>query len=82
MRARGILDKAVNCAMSLERQAFEADGEESKPENIGSREAAALLGVSSRTVERNAEARGGRQVSGIWVFDRDEIGVVNRDGQS
>jgi len=76
-RARGILDRALTCSMSLERQAFESDEEESDPENIGSSEAAKLLGVTRRTVQRNAESLGGQQVSGAWVFPRDEIGAAS-----
>jgi hypothetical protein len=74
-RARGILDHALTCAMSLQRQDFESDDEESSQENIGSGEVAELLGVTRRTVQRNAESLGARQVSGAWVFDRNDIGA-------
>jgi hypothetical protein len=74
-RARGILDRAMTCSESLQRQGFELDEEESDSENIGSSEVAELLGVTRRTVQRNAETLGGRQVSGSWVFNKDEVGA-------
>src|ERR1700729_1674581 len=74
VRARGILDRALTCSMSLQRQDFGSDEEESDSENIGSTEAAKLLGVTRRTVQRNAESLGGRQVSGAWVFNGNELG--------
>jgi hypothetical protein len=74
-RARGILDRTLTCAMSLERQGFGSDDAESDSGNIGSDEVAELLGVTRRTVQRNAESLGARQVSGAWVFDRNEIGA-------
>jgi hypothetical protein len=74
-RARGILDRALTCAMSLERQEFGSDDAESDSGNIGSSEVAELLGVTRRTVQRNAESLGARQVSGAWVFNRDELGA-------
>jgi hypothetical protein len=72
-RAREILDSALNWAMSLERQEFESDEEESNSGNIGSREVAELLKVTPRTVQRNAEDLGGQRVSGSWVFNKDEV---------
>src|ERR1700675_3864858 len=72
-RARAILDRALNCAMSLERQGSESDAAESESGNIGSREVADLLKVTPRSVQRNAEALGGQRVSGAWVFDPNEI---------
>ena len=74
-RARGILDRAMNCVMSLERHNSESDSEESNSENIGSDEAAKLLGVHKRTIQRKAESLGGQRISGAWVFDRDELGA-------
>jgi hypothetical protein len=74
-RARGILDRALSSAMSLERQEIGSDGAESSSGNIGSSEVAELLGVTPRTVQRRAEALGGQRVSGSWVFNRDEIGA-------
>jgi hypothetical protein len=74
-RARGILDRALTWAMSLERQEFESDDADSDSGNIGSGEVAELLGVTRRTVQRNAEALGGQRVSRSWVFDRDDIGA-------
>jgi hypothetical protein len=74
-RARGILDRALNSAVSLERQGSRAGVEQSYSENIGCDEVAKLLGVTPRTVQRNAEELGGRQVSGAWVFDREAIGA-------
>lgn len=74
-RARGILDRALTWAMSLERQEIGSDDEESSSENIGSGEVAELLGVTRRTVQRNAETLGGQRVSGSWIFDRDGIGA-------
>ena len=71
-RARGILQRAVT-SMSLQRQGFEDDDSELESNNIGSDEVAELLGVTRRTVQRNAEALGGQRVSGSWVFDPDEI---------
>jgi hypothetical protein len=75
-RAREILDKALTCAMSLERQAIEPDEEESNSGNIGSSEVAELLGVTARTVQRKAESLGGQRVSGSWVFDKNDIGAT------
>jgi hypothetical protein len=75
LRARAILDRTLTCAMSLGRLAFGPDEEESSSENIGSHEVAELLGVTRRTVQRNAEGLGGQRISGSWVFDRDDIGA-------
>ncbi|MFZ0230543.1 MAG: helix-turn-helix domain-containing protein [Mycobacterium sp.] len=61
--------------MSLQRHGFGPDEEESDSGNIGSGEVAELLGVTRRTVQRNAESLGARQVSGAWVFNRDDIGA-------
>jgi hypothetical protein len=69
-RARGILDRALTFAMSLERQGIGSDNAESSPENIGSDEVAELLGVTKRTVQRRAEALGGQRVSGGVPPDR------------
>ena len=74
-RAREILDRALSSAMSLQRQGSRSDEEESDSGTIGSSEVAELLGVTRRTVQRNAESLGARQVSGAWVFDRDDIGA-------
>ena len=75
-RARAVLARTLSSAMSLERQEIESDDEQSIPEHIiGSDEVAKALGVTPRTVQRNAEALGGRRISGAWVFDRDEIGA-------
>jgi hypothetical protein len=79
-RARGILGSALTCAMSLERQGIESDSEESSSEKIGSDEVAELLGVTRRTVQRNAEILGGQRVSRSWVFDKNDIGA-NPDGR-
>jgi hypothetical protein len=75
VRARAILERTLTCVMSLERQDFGSDEEDFSSENIGSAEAAKMLGVTRRTVQRNAESLGGQQVSGSWVFPRDEIGA-------
>jgi hypothetical protein len=72
--ALAILDRAT-WAMSLQRQGFGSDETESDSEKLGSREVAELLGVTRRTVQRRAESMGGQQVSGSWVFDRDDIGL-------
>ena len=74
-RAREILSRALTCSTSLQRQEFEPDKEESSSENIGSSEVAAALGVTRRSVQRNAESLGGQRVSGAWVFNRDDIGA-------
>lgn len=82
-RARAILDRAMSSAMSSERQEggsgeaeFDSESDSGFDSvNIGSREAAELLKVNRRTVQRRAEALGGQRVSGSWVFDRDEIGA-------
>jgi hypothetical protein len=79
-RAQRILDRALTSAMSLQRQGFEPDDEELNPENIGSSEVAELLGVTRRTVQRNAEELGGQRVSGSWVFDRSHVEGTNVDG--
>jgi hypothetical protein len=71
-RARGVLDRAWTCAMSLRRQEIDPDEVELN-QSIGTDEAARLLGVTRRTAQRNAESWGGQRVSGSWVFDRDEI---------
>jgi hypothetical protein len=78
VRARGILDRTLTTltsAMSLQRQEIHEDEAESDSGNIGSSEVAELLGVTRRTVQRNAESLGARRVSGSWVFDRDDIGL-------
>ena len=74
-RARGILDRALSSAMSLERQEFGSDDAESDSGSIGTDEAAELLGVTRRTIQRNAELLGGQRISGAWIFDRDELGA-------
>jgi hypothetical protein len=74
-RARRILERTLTWSMSLQRQGFGPDEEGSEVENIGSSEVAELLGVTRRTVQRNAEALGGQRVSGSWVFDPKELGV-------
>lgn len=74
-RARGILDRALTCVMSLERQDIHADGAESDSGNIGTDEAAELLGVTRRTAQRRAESLGGQRISGAWVFNKDELGA-------
>lgn len=73
-RAQGILDRALTCSLSLRRKKIGLDGEDSDGENIGSSEVAEMLGVTRRTVQRNAEALGGKRVSGSWVFDPKDIG--------
>ncbi len=80
VRARGILDRTLTCAMSLQRQEFEADEGESNSDYIGVREAAGLLGVTRRTVQRNAIALGGQLVSGSWVFGRNEVEEIRSSG--
>jgi hypothetical protein len=65
----------MTSAMSLQRQEIGADDEESDSGDIGSAEAARLLGVTRRTIQRNAECLGGQRISGAWVFDRDELGA-------
>jgi hypothetical protein len=77
VRARRILERALTSVMSLERQDFGTDEEESDSENIGSAEAAKLLGVTRRTIQRNAESLGAQKVSGAWVLPRDEIGAAS-----
>jgi len=79
VRAREILDRALTSAMSLQRRGIGSEEQEYDSSNIGTDEAAELLKVTRRTVQRNAEALGGRQVSGAWVFDREAIGA-NLDG--
>jgi hypothetical protein len=73
-RARGILDRALTCSMSLERQDIGPDSEESDLAKLGTAEVAERLKVTRRTVQRNAEALGGQRVSGSWVFDGNDIG--------
>jgi hypothetical protein len=77
-RARGILDRTITTltsAMSLQRQGIGSDSEESDSGTIGSGEVAELLGVTRRTVQRNAESLGGQRVSRSWVFDKNELGA-------
>jgi hypothetical protein len=74
-RARGILDRALSSAMSLERQEIGPDEGELNSEHIGSDQVAELLGVTRRTVQRNAKRLGGQRVSGNWVFDPNDLGV-------
>jgi len=74
-RARSILDRALTCWISLERHDIGPDGEESVSENIGSHDVAKMLGVTRRTVQRNAESLGGKLISGSWVFDPNNVGV-------
>jgi hypothetical protein len=74
-RARAILDRTLTCAMSLERQGFGSDDGQLDSGNMGTDEVAALLGVTRRTVQRNAESLGAQRISGAYVFDRDGIGA-------
>jgi hypothetical protein len=74
-RARGILERALTWSMSLQRQGIGRDAADSDSGNIGSHEVAKMLGVTRRTVQRNAESLGGRRVSGSWVFDPNDLGV-------
>jgi hypothetical protein len=76
VRARGILDRALSSAMSLGRQEIHAEVAESDSDTIGSDEVAKLLGVTPRTVQRNAESLGGQKVSGTWVFDGSDLGAT------
>jgi hypothetical protein len=76
IRARGILDRALTCAVSPRGQDLGDDAAESLQDNlIGSREAAKLLGCTRRTIARNGAALGGRRVSGTgdWVFNKTSI---------
>jgi len=78
-RARGILDRTLTTLtsqMSLQRQGIGSDSEESSSGTIGTDEAAELLGVTRRTVQRNAEALGGQRVSGAWVFNGSDLGAT------
>jgi hypothetical protein len=45
---------------------------------IGTSEAAALLGLQDRTIQRNAETLGGAKVSGVLVFDRATV-IAHKD---
>jgi hypothetical protein len=74
-QARVILDRALTCAMSLQRQEFGADSGELNQEHIGTDEVAELLGVTRRTVQRRAEDLGGQRISGNWMFRKDDIGA-------
>ncbi len=46
---------------------------------IGTSEAAQLLGLQDRTIQRNAEKLGGEIVSGVLVFDRAAL-IAHKDG--
>jgi len=73
-RARSILDRALTWSMSQPRHDFEPDDPQSEVENIGSREVAEMYGLTPRTVQRNAKLYGGQKVSGVYVFQKDELG--------
>lgn len=45
---------------------------------IGTSEAAALLGLHDRTIQRRAEKLGGEVVSGVLVFDRATV-IAHKD---
>jgi hypothetical protein len=45
---------------------------------IGTGEAATLLGLHDRTIQRNAEKLGGELVSGVLVFDRATV-IAHKD---
>jgi hypothetical protein len=76
-RARQIFDSALTFAMSLERHNIGSDSAELDEENIGSDEVAKILGVTRRTVQRNAEVLGARRVSGAYVFNRNDLGAID-----
>ena len=67
-KARGFLEDAITSAISLERKQSGVAEEELSSGNLGSDELARIHGVSRRTIHMNAEAYGGRKVSGAWVF--------------
>jgi hypothetical protein len=46
---------------------------------IGTSEAATLLGLQDRTIQRNADTLGGEMVSGVLVFDRATV-IAHKDG--
>jgi len=73
-RARGILDRAITCALSQSRQPDRGEvGELFEDNMIGTGEAAKLLGCDRKTVQRRAESLGGQLVAGRYVFDRNEL---------
>jgi len=74
-QAREILDRALKCAMSLERQQIQPMEEDLSENIIGSSEVAELLGVSRRTAQRRGKELGVPQISGSFVFDRNELGA-------
>jgi hypothetical protein len=73
-RAREILARTYVFVASLQRQHTE-EGCDAGSENVGTDEVAELLGVTRRTVQRNAESLGGQRISGVWTFPRTELGV-------
>jgi hypothetical protein len=46
---------------------------------IGTSEAATLLGLKDRAIQRNADTLGGEMVSGVLVFDRATV-IAHKDG--
>jgi hypothetical protein len=56
----------------------EETGDPGSSKWIGTSEAAALLGLHDRTIQRSAEKLGGEVVSGVLVFDRATV-VAHKD---
>jgi hypothetical protein len=76
VRAREILDRAAIEAMSQSGQPQTDDPSEWIEENmIGAGEVAELLGCDRKSVQRNAEALGGRMIAGRYVFDKTLLGA-------
>jgi hypothetical protein len=70
---RRILAAAVLAQSRPGIRQFVSDSSELNENLIGAVEAAALLNMSVRSVQRHAEALGGRLVGRKFVFDRDVI---------
>lgn len=69
LRSRTAVARARQMLASTDPDAatFETSAE------VGAAQAAFLLGLSTRTVQRLAADLGGRQVSGRWIFARHEL---------
>jgi hypothetical protein len=69
-----LLDAAIRDDESRTRQRGAENGDQGRQsELIGTRQAAELLHLSSREVQRSAADLGGRLVGHGWVFSRDAV---------
>jgi hypothetical protein len=67
------LEAEFHRMLSPERHGTDTGASDPESSRIGAGQAAELLGLSTRTIQRNANALRGELVSGTWVFDRDTV---------